>query len=236
VGFFGDLFEDIGLSGLLSDGAWKTLKNGKRVKLATDGRIVAGLPSKYHGTHIGDLGKLTHEERELEGIDCSDVGHCHTCKKTFRTKDEAVSALLAANPRFDELRQSEHGAYDQAFVKWQRGGRRGPKPRTTITDGRLDAINEFYDLRGAARVGSFTEAAYHAIPISRKWEDLEPRLKPLSEAAGFPIELPDEALQLSVAKMSIDECQADVDRRLGELFDAAKAGRLDGPPAEDVPF
>jgi hypothetical protein len=151
MGFFGDLLEETGLSGLLSDGQWRTMKYGKRVKIDTAGRIVAGLPSKYHGTHIRDLGKLTHEERELQGIDCEESGHCHTCRKTFRTKDEAVQALLAANPRFDELRQSEHGAYDSAFVKWQRGGRRGPKPRTKITDGRLDAINEHYDLRASPR-------------------------------------------------------------------------------------
>jgi hypothetical protein len=44
VGFFGDLLEETGLSGLLSDGAWRTLKNGKRIKIGTDGRIVAGLP------------------------------------------------------------------------------------------------------------------------------------------------------------------------------------------------
>ncbi len=238
MGFFGDLLEETGLSGLLSDGEWRTLKNGKRVKLDAEGRIVAGMPSKYHGVHIKDLSKLTHDERTLTGIDCEETGHCHTCKKTFRTKDEAYLALLHANPKLDELRQSEFGAYDQAFVKWQRGGRRGPKPRTKITDGRLDAINEYYDLRGAARVGSFTEAIYHAIPSSKRWEDLEPRLQPLGEAAGMKINPPDEAVRLSVGKMDVEACRDDVDRRLAELFDEAKAGRLGeaDDQAEAVPF
>jgi hypothetical protein len=234
VGWFGDLFEDIGLSGLLTDGAWKTLKNGKRVKIDADGRIVAGMPAKFHGTHIKDLSTLSHDERELTGIDCDDVGHCHTCRKTFRTKDEAVSALLRGNPRLAELTDSEHGAYDMAFVHWQRGGRRGPKPRTKITDGRLDAINEHYDLRGAARVGSFTEALYHTAPSSKRWEDLPARLVPLSEAAGFDIHEPDEVSRLAVGKLATADCEADVDRRLAELFARARVGRL--PSGSPVPF
>lgn len=238
MGFFGDLLEETGLSGLLSDGQWRTLRNGKRVKLS-DGRIVAGLPSKFHGVHIRDLSTLTHEERELNGIDCEEAGHCHTCRKTFRTKDEAYLALLRANPQLAELKESEFGAYDSEFLRWQRGGRRGPKPRTRITDGRLDAINEHYDLRGASRVGSITEAIFHAIPASKKWADLEPRLAPLADATGLTLQPPDEVIRLSVAKMGADECRADVDRRLAELFARATGGRL-GPkkkaPASEVPF
>lgn len=238
MGFFGDLLEETGLSGLLSDGQWRTLENGKRVKLDSEGRIVAGLPSKFHGVHIRDLSKLSHEERALNGIDCSEHGHCHTCRKTFRTKDEAVAAILQVNPQLQQLRDSEFGAYDLAFIKWQRGGRRGPKPRTPITDGRLDAINEHYDLRGAARVGSFTEAIYHAVPSSKKWADLGPRLEPLSEAAGFPIQPPDEATQLEIAKQSAEECEAEVDRRIAELYAEAKGGRLAGgeAPSTEAPF
>lgn len=216
------------LDDALTDGHWVTLKNGKRVKLDDEGRIVLGLPERFHGTHIGDLAKLSHEERQIEGIDCSEVGHCHACKKTFRTKDEAAAALLAANPEFAQLRDSEFGAYDVAFLKWQRGGRRGAKPRTEITDGRLDAINEYFELRGAARVGSFTEALYFTIPASKRWEDLDDeRLRPLSEAAGFTIQPPAEKLQLDVGRLSEDECRADVDRRLAELFKAAREGRID---------
>jgi hypothetical protein len=239
MGFFGDLLEETGLSGLLSDGEWRTLKNGKRIKLGPDGRIVAGLPSKYHGTHIRDLSKLTHEERQLLRIDCKEAGHCHTCKKTFRTKDEAYLALLRENPKLDELRQSEFGQYDLAFVKWQRGGRIGPKPRSPLTDGRLDAINEYYDLRGAARVHSFTEAVYQTIPSSRRWEDLPSRLAPLEEAAGMKISPPTEVLRLEASKLSVEECHDQVDQKLAALFEKAKAGRLEeAPPAagDVVPF
>ncbi len=232
LGFWGDLFEETGLSGLLADGQWRTLSNGKRVKLDAEGRIVAGLPSKFHGVQIGDLAKLSHEERELLSIDCEEAGHCHDCRATFRSKDEAVSALLRANPKLSELRDSEFGAYDLAFLKWQRDARRGPKPRTKITDGRLDAINEHYDLRGAARVGSFTEAIYHTVPSSKKWADLPKRLDPLSEAVGFQVQPPEETIKLDVGRDSVEQCESDVDARLAALFQSAKDGRL---PAGDQP-
>ena len=220
---------------------WITLHNGKRIQIDGIGRIVAGLPERYHGVSVRDLSDLSHREREIEGIDCSDVGaaECKHCSKTFRTKDEAAAALLVANPQFSQLRESEFGAYDLAFLRWQRSGRKGTKPRTTITDGRLDAINEHCDLKGASRVASFTEALYHAIPSSRRWEDLEERLGPLSDAAGIPIELPVEALQLQAAKLSIEECEREVDRRIAELFAAARAGELAPLEQEgggDVPF
>lgn len=239
---WGDLLEETGLSGLLTAGRWVTLSNGKRIKLDVDGRIVAGMPSRFHGTHVGDLGKLAAAERQLLGVDCAELSRCHTCRETFRTKDEAYAALLEANPRLDQLRQSEFGSYDLEFLRWQRRGRRGPKPRTTITDGRMDSINEHYDLRGVHRVASFTEAIFHAIPSSRRWGDLEARLPPLAEAAGFEVHLPDQAIRISLALKSEEECQAEVDRRLGVLFEEAKAGRVEPSslPApttdEPVPF
>lgn len=236
-----DVLGAVDVVGLLSTGKWITLKNGKRLKLDADGRIVAGMPAKYHGVHVADLTKLSHQERELEGIDCEDLRtHCHTCRKTFKSKDEAFLALLHANPQLDALRTSEFGQYDLAFLKWQRNGRRGAKPTTPITDGRLDAINEYYDLRGRNRVGSMTEAIYYAIPPTRRWEDLEPRLRPLEEMSGIKVNLPDEALRLSVAHKDAAQCAEEVDARIAALFEAAKAGRLeDAPPADDgvpVPF
>jgi hypothetical protein len=217
---------------------WITLRNGKRIKIDEDGRIVAGLPERYHGVSIRGLSKLSHEERTLQEIDCGDVGAagCPTCRQTFRTKDEAAAAVLAANPRFNEISQSEFGDYDSRFLKWQRGGRVGQKPRTKITDGRLDSINEYYDLKGAHRVGSFTEALYHAIPSSKRWADLEERLGPLGEMAGMEIHLPEEALQLQAAKLSVEECEREVDERLAQLFGAAREGTLTEGGASDAPF
>jgi len=228
---FRDFFQD-----LFSAGHWVTLKNGRKLKIDSDGRIVAGLPERYHGTRLRDLSRLSHDERQLEGIDCEEIGKCHTCRHTFRTPDEAASAILQANPRFAELRESEFGAYDVEFLKWRRAGRRGPKPTTALTDGRLDAINEHFELTGKNRVFSFTEALYYVIPRSKKWADLDDAaLSPLSEAAGFQIQPPDETLQVQAGKLTEEECRADVDRRLGELFAAAKSA--DGlPPAEaDTP-
>lgn len=248
----GDLLEGSGFSDLLGGAKWTTLKNGKRIKITGDGRIVQGMPARYHGTHIRDLVKLSHDERQLQGIDCDDLrDNCHTCKKTFRTKDEAYAAILRANPELDELRQSEFGQYDLAFLKWQRNGRRGAKPKATITDGRLDAINEHFELRGKNRVASFTEAIYYVVPSSRKWEDLTPRLALLEEIAGFHVNPPDEVTRLEVGKLDAAACEEEVDRKLAELFARAQSGRLtdepappaDAPPDEpadddggDVPF
>lgn len=238
MGFFGELFEELGseVSGLLSAGRWVTLTNGKRVKLDGDGRIVAGLPPKYVGIHVGDFGRVSKEERELLDVDCEELAACHGCVKTFRTKDQAYRAILDANPKLDALRVSEFGAYDLAFLKWQRNGRHGRKPRTTITDGRLDAINEHYDLKGANRVASFTEAIIYTIPSSMKWADLPPRLEALGAAAGFEINPPDEALRLAASQSDVEQCRADVDARIADLMTRAKETRLEPPPEEGVPF
>lgn len=232
----GDLLEGSGFSDLLGGAKWTTLKNGKRLKITSDGRIVQGMPARYHGTHIRDLVKLSHDERKLQGIDCDDLrDHCHACKKTFRGKDEAYAAILRANPELDALRQSEFGQYDLAWLKWQRNGRSGPKPKTTITDGRLDAINEHFELRGKNRVGSFTEAIYYVVPSSKRWEDLTPRLALLEEIAGFHINPPDEVTRLEVGKLDAKACEEEIDRKLSELFERAREGRLTDEPAPSPP-
>jgi hypothetical protein len=238
MSMFGDLLEVVGLSGLLSDGQWKTLKNGKRVKLDGDGRIVAGLPSKYHGVHVADFGRVSKEEREILQVDCEELASCHRCEKTFKTKDQAAHAVLAANPDFMDLQQSEFGRNDVAYLKWRRNGRRGPKPaqRAKLTDGRLDAINEFYELKGKNRVGSITEALYHTIPSSRRWADLEPRLDQLSELAGFPINLPEESLKLAAGAAGAEQCREEVDRRVAEIYKRARAGRVGVQEGEEAPF
>jgi hypothetical protein len=236
MGFFGDLFEELGheISGLLDEGKWITLKNGKRVKLNNGGRIVAGLPVKYQGVHVADFGRVSKEERDLLGVDCEELAACHDCKETFTTKDHAFRAILDANPGLMELKEAEFGRYDRDWLSWQRGGRKGPKPRTDHVDGRFDAINEEYNLRGANRVASFTEAIYHAIPHTRRWKDLEKRLPPLEEATGITINLPVEALKLSAAGTDVEECRADIDRRIAALF--AEAQTRAAPSREEAPF
>jgi hypothetical protein len=74
------------------------------------------------------------------------------------------------------------------------------------------------------------------IPSSKKWADLDDAaLTPLSEAAGFQIQPPDETLQLQAGRLSVEECSADVDRRLAELFAVAKEGRLPSTDPEEAP-
>jgi hypothetical protein len=240
------LLDDRGLlDAIAPPGRWITLSNGKRIKIDEDGRIVAGLPERYQGTSVHDLSRLSHAEREVEEISCADVGahDCPTCRQTFRTKDEGAAAIFAVNPTFAQLSESEFGQYDVAFLRWHRNGRRGPKPRTKITDGRLDAINERFELKGANKVASFTEAVYWAIPASRRWEDLPARLEALGDVAGFTLEPPEPLIQLQAARLSVEECEQDVDRRLAALFDAARAGRLEAldelaapEGGDDAPF
>lgn len=234
MGLFGDLMESTGLSGLLSDGQWRTLHNGKRVKLDGEGRIVAGLPSRYHGVHVRDLSELTKRERQLEETDCNDT--CPKCPKTFDTKAHAVAALLDANPKLRHLLESDGGAGSKAYRAWLRGGRRGPKPMAAKHDGRFDALNEQWELRGFRRVGSWLEAIYTTIPTSKKWRDLGARLPVLGEAAGFEIHQPSEALRLEVSALDAGQCREAVDRALDELFNEATTARLTENQTADVPF
>jgi hypothetical protein len=232
---FGDLLESVGLSGLLSDGQWRTLHNGRRVKLDGEGRIVAGLPSRFHGVHVRDLSELTRKERALEATDCDDT--CPKCPKTFASKAVAVAALLDANPQLRHLLESDGGAGSKAFREWVRRGRRGPKPPAAAHDGRFDALNEQWELRGFRKVGSWLEALHTTVPTSKKWADLGKRLPVLGEAAGLELHLPSEALRLEVAGLDAGQCREAVDRALDELFADATAGRLTGhEPTADVPF
>lgn len=234
MGLFGDLLESVGLSGLLSDGQWRTLHNGRRVKLDGEGRIVAGLPSRFHGVHVRDLSELTRKEREISATDCDQS--CTSCPATFADKATAVAALLDANPDLRQLLDSDGGAGSKAYREWVRRGRRGSKPGAAKGDGRFDALNERWELRGFRRVGSWLEAIYVTVPTSKRWADLGKRLPVLAEATGFEIHQPSEALRLDVSALDADQCREAVDRALDELFASATGGRLtDAPPAE-VPF
>lgn len=125
---FGDLLESVGLSGLLSDGQWRTLHNGRRVKLDSEGRILAGLPSKYHGVHVRDLSELTRKEREIEKTDCADT--CAKCPKTFADKAQAVAALLDANPRSAAPTRIRRRRWLEGFP-----GMGAPRPAGTKAEG-----------------------------------------------------------------------------------------------------
>lgn len=234
MGMFGDLLESVGLSGLLSDGQWRTLHNGRRVKLDSEGRILAGLPSKFHGVHVRDVSELARKEREISATDCDES--CSSCPKTFGDKNTAVAALLDANPELRQLLDSDGGAGSKAYREWVRRGRRGSKPALAKGDGRFDALNERWELRGFRRVGSWLEAIYVTVPTSKRWADLGKRLPVLSEATGFEIHQPSEALRLDVSALDADQCREAVDRALDELFRSATDGRLTDAPSPSVPF
>lgn len=117
-----------------------------------------------------------------------------------------------------------------------RRGRRGPKPKASAHDGRFDALNERWELRGFRRVGSWLEAIYTTVPTSKRWRDLGERLPVLGEAAGFEVHQPSEALRLDVAELDVGQCREALDRALDELFQSAASGRLGPSSHDEVPF
>lgn len=239
MSLFGDLFEASGFSGLLASGKWVTLSSGSRVKLDAGGRVVTGLPYRFHGTHVRDLPTLFRREREIGSVDCA-AEKCHDCPATFKDKAQAVAALLEANPDLRQLLESDGGAGSVAYRAWAKHGRRGRKPQLAKGDGRFDALNERWELRGVRAVSSWLEAVYVTIPTSRQWADLEIRLVILEEAAGFKVWMPAEAERAAVGELSAEECRARVDEELDRLFESARVGRLDadaaGGAADVVPF
>lgn len=193
-----------------------------------------------------------HDLRELNRSDCSlNVGgysyEDHGIREVVRNratgrtvstrygkKMDAVEALLAANPTLHDFVQANWGSDSQQYKQWLAGGQRGSKPQLGPGDGRFDAINVAFDLRGGRRCSSMLEALFVTIPSSGRWEDITPeRLWPLEECVGFRISPPEEALLRPLVRENVRECREVKAERLSNLLTMARGGRL---PREDVPF
>jgi hypothetical protein len=218
---------------------WITLSNHRHVLINDDGRIERGLPPMYHHVHVQDVAPLGRRVRGLE----QDAEVCDRQvsrgRRTFRTTEEAVRALLHANPHLLEFLESECGTHCDQYQTWIRRGRRGPKPRPTYGDGRFDAIEVPLELHGARAISSWLEAVWVIPPPSRRWEDFPPRLQLLADATGLILQLPEEAEERVVGDRDRARCHDEIEARIDELIALARESRIgeaEPAPDEEVPF
>lgn len=219
---------------------WITLHNKRRVELADDGRVIRGLPERFHGVHVRDLSPLSRKVRRIERQATKETKRIRSAarRRTFKP-DEAIRALLDANPALVDFLESECSHDCETYRAWVRGGRRGPKPRWRKGDGRFDAINERFERRSPGRkVASWIEAVYATPPPSHRWDDFPERLQVLEEATGLRLNLPAPAEARELAEQEIAGVQRAADDRIDALVALARSSRLSGkPPAlEDAPF
>ena len=230
---------------------WITLHNKRRVKIDRHGRIVQGIAREARGVHVRDISPFMAEYRDLEASACDSTGeYQYTRRKNgaeilrdrngrtlparFPRKEIAIEALLDANPELYDFVQYNWGSDSQAFKQWITHNQRGPKPQSSIGDGRFDPINVRFNLRGHHRCGSLLEALYITIPQSHRWEDITPdQLWPLEEVVGFRITPPLEALRLPITREMVTTCQIERKERKADLLERARHGRL---PPKNVPF
>jgi hypothetical protein len=210
----------------------------QRVLIDDEGRIERGLPAQYEGVHIGDLSALGREERAMRRSQRRAAQRIEAKgPRTFASKEDAYAALLAANPNLLDFLEAEGGNASPAYRAWLRRGRRGPKPQIASYDGRLDAINEFWDLHGKRAAGSWLEAVRVTIPSSRRWDDFADRLPVLEEATGLRLVLPSQAERRDLARKEIGALEGETDRAVDDLFDRARGERLSyAAAADDTPF
>jgi hypothetical protein len=193
----------------------------------------------FHDVHVHDVAPLGKRVREAErqGAECERSVRRRRAH-TFRTTEEAVRALLHANPDLVAFLEHECGTHCDAYDAWVRRGRRGPKPLPTYGDGRFDAIEVPLDLDGKRAISSWLEAVYVIVPPSRRWEDFEGRLQYLADATGLTLQLPDRSEALHVEEVDVEQCRTAADGRIEELIALAREARLPGaePADDDTPF
>lgn len=217
---------------------WRTLSNRRRVFIDDEGRITRGLRRDWQGAHVHDVAELGKRWRDIEQgeAECASGGSGRR-RNTFRTNDEAIRALLDANPELVDFVELEaKGAKEWRYRAWARGGRRGPKPELAAGDGRFDAINEGLNLRGRARVSTWREALDRTVPPSRRWADFEPRVRLLEDATGLRLNLPEQTYAIADDDSTKAQCYAVGDRHRDDLVGQARRGRLRPPDLEPVPF
>lgn len=224
---------------------WVTLKKrlrrtGRRQRVFIDdeGRIEKGLPTKYRGIRLGELGQVNRAVRKMrkKATRARLVLAGGRRAERFRSKDVAVKALLDANPRLADFVQSEWGQSSQDYLAWIRHGRRGKKPQGALAyDGRLDALNYGHDLHGSRAVGSWLEALYATAPASGRWIDFGDRLPALEEATGLRLNLPAPAEQLHGRRGELEAFDDAADDEETAIYAGARRAAA-GDELEDAPF
>lgn len=216
----GDLLEIV-------ENPWRTLRNGRRVLLADDGRIERGLPEIFHGAHVADVPALSRAVRELEREGKKAERAIRRRRPlTFKSHDHAVRALLEANPPLVDFLEAECSHDCVSYRQWLKRGRRGPKPKWSPGDGRFDAVNERLEKKGARKVASWLEAVYSTPPPSRRWSDFPERLAVLEEATGLRLNLPAPAEDAGQEAEDLAGVRHAVDQRIDAIVTLARTGRL----------
>jgi hypothetical protein len=237
--------------GSMGSHRWITLGNKRRVMIDESGRIVRGLARIASGVHVRDLSPFLGELRDLDAADCAQNaggysyddrggreivrdGRGRTVSPRFSRKQEAVESLLEQNPALAEYVQANWGSDSQAYLRWLRGGQRGPKPAIGPGDGRFDPIDVRHGLAGHRRCSCLLDALFVTIPSSRRWEDLTPdQLWPLEECVGFSISPPEASLMRPLVREAVATCRTEKANRREDLVERARSGRL---PPRGVPF
>lgn len=222
---------------------WVTLRRSRqRVFIDDDGRVERGLPRKFKGIALRDLTKVSRQVAKTKRRQRREQARLFPrSRSSFRSKDQAFRELVRANPQLRTFLDAHFGRDDERFLRWLRGGRRGPKPTGPYADGRLDGINYTWDLHGARSANTWTEAVYATIPESRRWADFEERLPVLEEATGLALELPAPAARLQTSRAErqrfAEGAELEVDDVYGRAREAAvmqSSGGLEELP--DAPF
>lgn len=222
---------------------WVTLKRSRQaVFIDDDGRIEAGLPKKFRGILLRDLTKVGRQVSKTKRRQRREEARLFPrSRTTFRNKDQAYKELMRANPDLHDFLERHYGHDDRAYLAWRRGGRRGPKPTTDYSDGRLDGVNYAWDLHGRKQANNWTEAIYATIPDSRRWEDFAERLPVLGEAVGLELALPEPAARLERAGDDRSQYREGAEHELEDVYDSARGAATmqiegEGPELEPAPF
>lgn len=223
---------------------WVTLRRSRQaVFLDDDGRIERGLPKRFRGILMRDLTRVGREVSKTKRRQRREERALFPRRgSTFRNKDQAFKELMRANPQLRTFVDAHFGREDERFLKWHRGGRRGPKPTAPYADGRLDGINYTWDLHGARAANTWTEAVYATIPDSRRWEDFEERLPVLAEAAGLELELPAAAARVTTSRADRERFAEGAEGELDDVYGRAREAatmQIEGeepPELEEAPF
>lgn len=210
----------------------------QRVFIDDEGRVELGLPDKYKGIRLEELGQVDREAaRVRRRAEAQRRALERRTPATFRNKDIAVRELLEANPDLHDFLQREWGQGSQRYLEWRRRGRRGPKPQLQSFDGRFDAINGTWDLDGPRAVGSWLEAVYESTPVSLRWDDFAERLPVLEEATGLRLQLPRPALERERRREELEQFDEGTELEEAEVFKHARMAAGGADVDDDaVPF
>jgi hypothetical protein len=203
----------------------RSRKTGRRqrVFIDDDGRIVKGLPAKYRGILLADLTQVGREVSKTKRRQRRELARLFPrSKTTFRNKDQAFKELMSANPQLRAFLDAHFGRDDERWLRWHRNGRRGRKPTTSYADGRLDTINQTWELEGHREADTWTEAIYATIPSSGRWEDFRGRIEILEDATGLSLELPAPAARLEEAGADRERYAEGAEGEIDDVYDRAR--------------